>query len=136
MTRAPSHLLCQILQSQEQIQRENCGNQMSHWESWIDGVTNKMLWDIHNFVKKPGTDGSKSRFLALLEKRDGGSILTSTTNKDKSQLLMKYFCPSILPEYPPPTAEAYPPARFPFKQNTKKEIETSIEELSTQNAPC
>ena len=98
-------------------------SKQEHWESWLEGISSKSVWDTHKFTAAPASDGSKARIPALINKDAHGQPVETLDNEGKSKLLHKVFF------YQPPADagvdpnQRYPEPVFGFEEITNEQIE-------------
>jgi hypothetical protein len=66
-------------------------SKQDHWDSWLEGITAKSIWDLNKFSSAPALDGSKTRIPALNSVDGRGQPHTTLDNKGKSKLLHEVF---------------------------------------------
>src|ERR1700678_1885780 len=106
-----------------------------HWESWLEGITAKNVWDLHKFTSAPATDGSKTRIPALKTMDARGQPCETHNNQGKSKLLHEVFF------YPPPANHrvdpnyVYPEVTIEFEEVTDEQIAHKARRLNAYKAP-
>ena len=110
-------------------------SKQGHWESWLEGITSKNVWDLHRFTSTPATDGSKTRIPAFRTTDVRGQPCETLDNKGKSALLHEVFF------YPPPADhgidpnQEYPEATIYFEEVTDDQIARKAQKLNAFKAP-
>jgi len=106
-----------------------------HYEEWIEGITQRTIWDANKFSAAPSGDGGKTRIPALKIKDHEGREVDVQDNGEKSRLLHKAFF------YNPPSETGinpsfeYPPPAFEYEEITDEEIRDAIRKLRPYKAP-
>ena len=62
-----------------------------HWDSWLDSISSKSIWDAHKFTSNPASDGSKARIPTLRVKNGDGTYTEILDNQGKSKALHEVF---------------------------------------------
>ena len=106
-----------------------------HWESWLEGITAKNVWDLHKFTSTPATDGSKTRIPAFRTTDEGGQPHETLDNEGKSKLLHEVFF------YLPPADHGVDPnheyleVTIDFEEVTDTQIARKAKSLNAYKAP-
>jgi len=110
-------------------------SKQDHWESWLEGISSKNVWDTHKFTSAPASDGSKTRIPALRSKDADGQPRETFDNVGKSRLLHEVFF------YAPPDDHGvdpnyqYPEPIIEFEEVTNEQIEQVAKSLNPYKAP-
>src|SRR5271154_6307781 len=62
-----------------------------HWDSWLESISPKSIWDAHKFTSNPASDGSKARIPTLRVKKADGTYTNILDNQGKSKALYEVF---------------------------------------------
>ena len=106
-----------------------------HWESWLEGISSKNVWDTHKFTAAPASDGSKTRIPAFTTKNAQGQPVETLDNEGKSKLLHEvfFYMPPADPGVDP--NQCYPEPVFGFEEITDEQIERVAKSLNAYKAP-
>jgi len=110
-------------------------SKQDHWESWLEGISAKNVWDTHKFTSAPASDGSKTRIPALRSVDANGQPTETFDNEGKSKLLHEvFFYPppenfGVEPNYP------YPEPSIDFEEVTEEQIVRVAKSLNPYKAP-
>ena len=106
-----------------------------HWESWLENISSKNVWDLHKFTAAPASDGSKTRIPALKAKDRQGRPTEVHDNEGKSKLLHEVFF------YPPPVNHGVEPnlqyqdPTISFEEISDEHIQRVDKTLNAYEAP-
>ena len=62
-----------------------------HWDSWLESISPKSIWDAHKFTSNPASDGSKARIPTLRVRNNDGTYTDILDNHGKSKALHEVF---------------------------------------------
>jgi hypothetical protein len=110
-------------------------SKQSHWESWLEGISSKNVWDTHKFTTAPASDGSKARIPALMSTDAQGRLTETLDNEGKSKLLHEvfFYSPPADPGVDP--NQHYPEPLSGFEEITNGQIERVAKSLNAYKAP-
>ena len=106
-----------------------------HWDSWLENVSSKTLWDSHRFITSPASDGSKTRIPSLKAKDRQGINQEFLDNEGKSRALHEVFFYSPPEDFGVDPDYQYPEPSFGFEEVTDEQIERVAGTLNPYKAP-